>query len=95
MLKTRSAVCDTTNTMSAHDKTLSRMRNNPRDWRIGELMSVASRMGIECRSEGGSHHVSSFPGVEEDVCVPAHRPIKPVYVRRFLALVDQVKELRS
>jgi hypothetical protein len=33
--------------------------------------------------------------VEDDVCVPAHRPIKPVYVRHFVALVDKVKELQS
>jgi hypothetical protein len=39
-------------------------------------------------------HVFSFPGVEEDVCVPAHRPIKPVYVRQFVALVDKAKEVR-
>ncbi|MBN6743127.1 hypothetical protein JKG47_22135 [Acidithiobacillus sp. MC6.1] len=94
-MKTNSAVCDTTNTMSAHEKMLSRMRNNPRDWRIGELMAVANRLGMECRNEGGSHHVFSFPGVDDDVCVPAHRPIKPVYVRQFVALVDKVKELLS
>lgn len=35
------------------------------------------------------------PAVEEDVCVPAHRPIKPVYVRRSVALVDKAKELQS
>jgi hypothetical protein len=30
-----------------------------------------------------------------DVCVPAHRPIKPVYVRQFVALLDKAKELQS
>lgn len=81
--------------MSKHEKLLARMRNNLRDWRIDDLTAVAERFGIEWRNEGGSHHVFSFPGVEEDVCVPAHRPIKPVYVRHFLALVDKVKELQS
>ena len=69
------------------------MRNNPRDWRIDALLSVAGQLGIECRNHGGSHHVFSFPGVEIDVCVPAHRPIKPVYIRQFLTLIDSVKEL--
>ena len=36
----------------------------------------------------------SFLGVEDDVCVPVHRPIKPVYVRNFVALVDKAKELQ-
>lgn len=81
--------------MSTHEKTLSRMRNNPRDWRIDNLQSVANRFGIDWRNEGGSHHVFSFLEVEEDECIPAHRPIKPVYVRQFVALVDKVKELQS
>ncbi len=34
-------------------------------------------------------------GIEEDVCVPAHRPIEPVYVRQFVALVHRAKELQS
>jgi YcfA-like protein. len=71
------------------------MRTNPRDWRIDELKAIANRCGVVCRNEGGSHHVFSFPGVEEDVCVPAHRPIKPVYVRQFVALVDKAKELQA
>lgn len=81
--------------MSTHEKILARMRNNPRDWRIDVLKSVANRFGIDWRNEGGSHYVFSFPGVEDDVCVPAHRPIKPVYVRQLVALVDKAKELQS
>ena len=65
--------------MSTHEKLLARMRNNRLDW----------------RNEGGSHHVFSYPGVDDDVCIPARRPIKPVYVRLFLALVDKAKELQS
>jgi len=80
--------------MSTHEKTLARMRNNPRDWRIDDLKSVANHLGVDWRNEGGSHFVFSFPGVEDDVCVPAHRPIKPVYVRHFLALLDKAKEMK-
>jgi len=70
------------------------MRNNPRDWRIDDLKAVADWLEIDWRNEGDSHHVFSFPGVEEDVCVPAHRPIKPVYVRQFVALCDKAKALQ-
>lgn len=90
-----SAAYGTIDAMSTHEKLLARMRNNFRDWRIEDLKSVAGRYGIDWRNEGGSHHVFSFPGVEDDVCVPAHRPIKPVYVRQFLALLDKAKELKS
>lgn len=34
-------------------------------------------------------------GVEDDMCVPARRPVKPVYVRQFVALIDKVKELQK
>ncbi|TAN46595.1 MAG: type II toxin-antitoxin system HicA family toxin [Methylococcaceae bacterium] len=81
--------------MSTHEKMLARMRNNPLDWRIDDLKSIANRLGIDWRNEGGSHHVFSYPGVDDDVCIPVHRPIKPVYVRLFLALVDKTKALQS
>ena len=71
------------------------MRNNLRDWRIDDLLVVARQFNIECRNNGGSHHVFGFPTVEIDVTVPAHRPIKPVYIRQFLLLVDAVKELKK
>ena len=79
--------------MNKRAKLLDAMRNNPRDWRIDDLLVVAGQFDIECRNSGGSHHVSGFPNVEMDVTVPAHRPIKPVYIRQFLLLVDAVKEL--
>lgn len=81
--------------MNKRAKLLESMRNNPRDWRIDDLLSVAAHFGIECRNPGGSHHIFAYPGLECDVSVPAHRPIKPVYIRQFLSLVDSVKELRS
>lgn len=81
--------------MNAAIKLLDAMRNNPRDWQIGQLQSVARRFAVECRSEGGSHHVFSHPDMVEIVSVPAHRPIKPVYVRQFVALIDKVKELKQ
>jgi predicted RNA binding protein YcfA (HicA-like mRNA interferase family) len=75
-------------------KLLQTMRNNPRDWRRGDLLTVAAHVGIAVRNHGGSHHVFKFPGIALDVTVPAHRPIKPVYVRNFIALVDKILESR-
>lgn len=81
--------------MSTADKLLEKMRQNPRDWRIENLITVAGKYGVEIRNHGGSHHIFSFPGVELAVSVPAHRPIKPVYVKQFIALLDQAQEKRS
>ncbi|MEI6208335.1 MAG: hypothetical protein WCP20_16260 [Desulfuromonadales bacterium] len=78
--------------MTTADKILDRMRNNPRDWRIEDLLTVAGRHGIEVRNHGGSHHVFSAHGVAESLCVPVHRPVKPIYVKRFIIMLDTIKE---
>lgn len=53
-------------------------------------MNIAEKHGVEARrpGRGGSHVIFSATGVREIVSVPAKRPIKPVYIKRFLALVD-------
>lgn len=79
-------------TMSGADKLMAKMRNNPRDWRIDTLIGVAEKYGVEIRHHGGSHYVFSHPAYASLVTVPAHRPIKPVYIKQFIDLIDQVKE---
>jgi hypothetical protein len=80
--------------MNKRTKALDAMRNNPHgDWRIDDLLAVAKQLRIDVRNDGGSHHVFSFPGVALAPCVPAHRPIKPVYVRQFLELVKMIQEI--
>ncbi|MDP2787746.1 MAG: type II toxin-antitoxin system HicA family toxin [Pseudomonadota bacterium] len=81
--------------MNTATKLLEAMRRNPLNWRIEQLQAVACRHGVSIRCEGGSHHVFSNPVVPDIVSVPAHRPIKPVYVRQFVALVDKVKESQA
>jgi hypothetical protein len=81
--------------MNTATKTLEAMRSNPRDWRIASLLTVARQHGIEARNEGGSHYVFSCHALAEALSVPAHRPIKPVYIRAFIAFCDKAKELKE
>src|SRR5260364_231609 len=81
--------------MNKRVKTLERMLCHPRDWRINDLLTVAQQYGISVRNNGGSNYVFTYPGIEEDVCVPAHRPIKPVYIHRFIALITQIEEINQ
>ena len=74
--------------MSKADKTLDKMRPGPRDWRIEDLEVVARRHGLTVRKPGGSHAIFQKQGVALEVSVPAHKPIKPVYVRRLIELID-------
>lgn len=77
--------------MSRADKRLQKMRQNPRDWRIEEIQSVADSLGIEWEHDGGSHVIFRSP-YGEHLSIPAHRPIKPIYVTKFLALVASIQE---
>ena len=73
---------------SKADKTLDKMRTGLRDWRIEDLEVVARRHGLTVRKPGGSHVIFQKQGVAFEVSVPAHKPIKPVYVRRLIELID-------
>lgn len=77
--------------MARGDKILAAMRENPRDWRIDSLESVAAAFGVNVRKSGGSHVVFEHPDVAEALSVPARRPIKPIYVQRFVRFIDSVR----
>jgi len=77
--------------MTQADKVLDRMRKNPRDWRIESLETVAKRFGIVVRKPPGSHVVFHHGASVLEVSVPANRPIKPVYIKQFLALIDDIR----
>jgi hypothetical protein len=48
-----------------------------------------------CSQFSGSHVILSAPGVREIVSVPSKRPIKPIYIQQFLALVDAASEVKQ
>ena len=75
--------------MTAAAKILGRMRNSPTGWRIEDLKTVAARFKIEYRQPGTSHVTFRHPSGTK-LTIPARRPIKPVYVKKFLELIDEV-----
>jgi predicted RNA binding protein YcfA (HicA-like mRNA interferase family) len=64
------------------------MKTNPLDWRIESLKSVAEAFGVICLQPGGSHVVFRHPNGAK-LSVPARRPIKPVYIRTFVRLIEE------
>jgi predicted RNA binding protein YcfA (HicA-like mRNA interferase family) len=64
------------------------MKVNPLDWRIETLKSVAAANGLVHRQPGGSHVIFRHPNGAM-LSVPARRPIKPVYVRKFVRLIEE------
>lgn len=76
--------------MSKAEKNLQKMRSNPRDWQIDSLEVLAKRFGFQVRKSGGSHVVFMHDDSDLVVTVPSRRPIKPIYIEQFLALVDDI-----
>jgi hypothetical protein len=73
--------------MSKIEKLLERICANPKDWHIDDLKGLAQHFGIDWRQPGTSHVTFSAEGLIP-LSVPAHKPIKPVYVKKFIALLD-------
>lgn len=78
--------------MPTGTKKLESMRRNPKsDWTIDDLKSVARKFNVTFRQGATSHVVFSHP-VAGKLTVPARKPIKPIYVREFVGLIDRVDE---
>lgn len=73
--------------MNAAAKLLEAMRRNPLNWRIEQLQTVARQHGLDWRHEGSSHCVF-IRADGRTLPVPANRPVKPIYVKKFLSLVS-------
>ncbi|WP_116654033.1 type II toxin-antitoxin system HicA family toxin [Pelagibacterium sediminicola] len=79
------------------DRLLERMRRNPKgDWTIEDVARLCRQYGAHCAPprSGGSHYKVAHPAVTEILTVPFKRPIKPVYIRKLVLLVDAVRKLQ-
>lgn len=78
----------------AQDKLLERMKSNPRgDWQISHVETLAKRYGFSMsRPRRGSSHVTLRHDLTEKLTIPARRPIKPIYIRKLVEMIERVKE---
>ena len=79
------------------DKLLARMKNNPRgDWQISQVETLAKRYGFwMSRPSGGGSHVTLRHDSGARLSIPARRPIKPVYIRQLVRLIEYLEEDES
>lgn len=80
------------------NKTLDQMRRNPQgNWKIRDVEMLCRAFGINCEPSrsGSSHYKVSHPQIAEILTVPFKRPIKPVYIRKLVAFVDDVNKLHD
>jgi hypothetical protein len=78
--------------MTRSEKLLDRMRRNPAgDWTIQDIERLCKGLGWHCLppTGGGSHWKVTATGEEAILTVPAKRPIKPIYIRKLLAMIER------
>ena len=75
----------------AYKKLLSMKANPQNDWRIEDLEALAKRYRIDYRQPGTSHVTFSC---SNGLCltVPAHKPIKAVYIKKFIWMIEAVQK---
>jgi hypothetical protein len=80
--------------MNRSAKLLANMRSNPQgDWDIDDVKRLCRVYGVQCKKPGsGSHYKVSSPKLEVILTIPAHRPIKAVYIRELVKFLDKVGE---
>jgi hypothetical protein len=72
---------------------LAAMSRNPAgDWTIEDIRRVCKRHVWQCLEPSrGSHRKVAVPGRPDILGIPGRRPIKPFYVRKFVALDDETE----
>lgn len=74
--------------MSKAANLLEAMKRNPRDWRIDDVKTVAKLAGLKWRQPSGSHATFYSENGELRLTIPSHKPIDPVYITRFVRMLD-------
>ena len=64
------------------------MRANPRaDWTPDHVRTVARAHGLTLRQRGTGHAVVTN-ALGRHLTIPMHKPIKPLYIRRLVELIE-------
>ncbi|WAJ29815.1 type II toxin-antitoxin system HicA family toxin [Antarcticirhabdus aurantiaca] len=73
---------------------LDRMRRAPQgDWTIADVEALCREFGVSAEPPRGgrSHYKISHPAVAAILTLPFKRLIKPIYIRKLVALIDEVR----
>ncbi len=82
--------------MAKRDKLLEKMRNNPRgDFNITQIKKLADYYNVQYRQPGTSHVTFYHKEIDLILTVPAHKPIKPIYIKKFVNFIDFAKETEN
>jgi hypothetical protein len=80
--------------LSSREKLIEAMKINPKDVSFEEINALLIHSGCTRRQprSGSSHYFYTHPAISEPVNIPKARPIKAIYVKRALRMIDEIKE---
>ena len=76
--------------MSKIDKLISKLRNNPKDTNIDVIRKVLDKYNLEYIWGKGDHLNVKHPSIDYILTIPAHKPIKPIYIIKLLKMIDEI-----
>ena len=77
--------------MAKAERLLESMRANPKaDWTPDNVRTVARACGLTVRQRGTSHAVVTN-ALGRHLTIPMHKPIKPLYIRRLVELIEAAR----
>lgn len=83
--------------MTRRDKLYTQIVNNPKNVNFEDIDKLLKQNGFTCRqpSGGSSHYIYYHPELPGDkLTVPKDRPVKAIYVKEAINLINKTKEER-
>jgi len=80
--------------MSKIDKLIEKLRNNPRDTNIDSIRKILDKHGLEYVWGKGDHLNVKHPNIDYILTIPAHKPIKPIYIIKLLKMIEEIGEIK-
>ena len=83
--------------MSKRQKLLIRIRRNPKNISFADLHNLIERYGFVLKRTKGSHHsfLGKVGGQSVLLVIPYDQPLKTVYVKKALDLIEQIEREAS
>jgi len=69
---------------------LEQMRDNPRNnWQIADIQRLCDNYQVSCDPPtSGSHYKVHSRYIHGILTIPAHKPIKPIYIKGLVTYID-------
>lgn len=77
--------------MARAERLFDAMKANPKaDWTPDNVKVVVRAYGLTVRQRGTSHAVVTN-AVGQHLTIPMHKPIKPIYIKRLVELIEAAR----